>query len=75
MEHSRVKKFKKYRESFTKMDAQDIGDANNIMGGFANDRTYSNTNTTNTLPYDEVLQKVGDEDAKDSAYKKKLIKK
>lgn len=72
MEHSRVKKFKEYRDSFTKVNAQDIGEANDIISGLS---THTMSSTTNTLPYDQVLTKVDNEDAKDKEIKRRKIKK
>ena len=54
MEHSRVKKYKEYRDSFTKAGAE------NLDGSLKNMRDF--TSTTNTLPINEVIKEVGREE-------------
>ncbi|MCQ2776580.1 MAG: hypothetical protein MJ217_02530 [Bacilli bacterium] len=56
MKLSRVAKFKEYRDSFTKENALDIDGANDIISGL---KTNKDTmSTTNTLPYETVMQEV-----------------
>lgn len=56
MKHSRVAKFKEYRDSFTKVNAEDLDGANDIISGLSKDGDFSST--TNTLPIDEVIHEV-----------------
>lgn len=72
MEHSRVKKYKNYRDSFTKVNAQEI-DGANIIDGLSNDNTLNNT--TSTLPFDEVIKKIDVEEENERANKKLKLKK
>ena len=54
MEHSRVQKFKSYRDSFTKLETPDIGEAKDIISGLS--KTKSLEGKENTLPFDEVVK-------------------
>ena len=50
MEHSRVKKFKEYRDSFTKVGAESLSDSRRRISDLSA--------TTKTLPINEVIHEV-----------------
>ena len=57
MKHSRVTKFKAYRDSFTKAGAQNIDGADDIISGLSKETDLGST--TNTLPFKDVIHEVG----------------
>lgn len=72
MEETRVSKYKDYRDSFTKADAQDINGVDDIISGLSNHEDFSST--TNTLPIDEVIKEVDIQDKADEESRDRIRK-